>query len=304
MSELIRGAPGFRGSERAERLVALAERQSGVVNRAQLIALGFSDSAISRWQRAGRIHRLYPTVYAVGHRSLPEEGRLRAALMYVGADAALSHSTAASWWGLLDVEPEPVHVSTANGFMSKHGIVAHHPRRVERTCHRQLAVTTVPRTLLDIAPAVPLRRLRRALAEVEYQGLATLDDVVSVLDRGRPGSRALRQALTLHRPELARTLSVLEERFLGLCEKYGIPLPEVNTTLCGLMVDALWREQRVVVELDGRAAHGSGAAIERDHSRDLTLRAAGYLVLRYTWTQVTRQPQLVAADLQGALGLN
>ena len=223
--------------------------------------------------------------------------------MYVGPGAVLSHLTAASWWRLLDVERAAIHLSTDNGFTSKNGIVAHHPRRIEAARHRRLPVTTVARTLLDIAPIVRFSRLRRALSEVEYQGLVPLDEVAAVLGRGRPGSGALKRALMMHRPELARTLSLLEERFLALCEKHGIPLPEVNVTVCGLMVDALWRDQRVVVELDGRAAHSTPAAIERDRTRDLTLRAAGHVVLRYTWEQVTRQATLVAADLRAALGL-
>jgi hypothetical protein len=304
MRELIPSAPGIRGRERAERLVRLAESQSGVISRAQLLTLGFSDSAISRWAAANRIHRLYPTVYALGHRVIGDEGRLRAALMYVGAPAVLSHSTAASWWGLLEGRPGPIHVTTDNGVGPKNGLVVHRPRRIEATSHRGLPVTPVPRTLLDIAPMVSFARLRRALAEVEYQRLADLDEVAAVLGRGRPGSKALKRALAMHRPELARTLSVLEERFLALCERYGIPLPEVNVTVSGLMVDALWRDQRVVVELDGRAAHSTSAAIERDRSRDLTLRAAGLAVHRYTWEQVTRQAELVASDLRTALGLH
>jgi very-short-patch-repair endonuclease len=100
---------------------------------------------------------------------------------------------------------------------------------------------------------------------------------------------------------LARTLSVLEERFLSLCERSGIPPPEVNPKVAGLMVDALWRRARVVVELDGHAAHTGAPAMERDRGRDLRLRAAGYEVLRYTWHQVTREPQAVVADLRAAL---
>ena len=151
---------------------------------------------------------------------------------------------------------------------------------------------------------VPFGRLRRAVAEAEFLELASADEIADALGRGRRGSRALRKALALHRPELARTLSALEERFLSLCEKHGIPLPEVNVKVCGFMVDALWRDEKVVAELDGRAAHGSAAAIERDHGRDLALRLAGYNPVRYTWRQVTREARVVASDLRNALNLN
>ncbi|CAN5693670.1 hypothetical protein BH24ACT25_BH24ACT25_13160 [soil metagenome] len=140
-----------------------------------------------------------------------------------------------------------------------------------------------------------------ALAEAEYRRLITLDAIEREARRGVPGSAALRSALVRHRPQLALTRSVLEERFLALCEAERLPLPEVNATVCGLMVDALWKEPDVVVELDGHAAHATSTAIERDRRRELRLRAAGYLVLRYTWQQITEQPELVAADLRAAL---
>ena len=102
-------------------------------------------------------------------------------------------------------------------------------------------------------------------------------------------------------PELARTYSVLEERFLALCERSGIEMPEVNVSIEGMLVDAVWRRQRVAVELDGYQAHGSRAAIERDRTREMALRAAGFSVLRYTWQQVTEEPEQVVADLRAAV---
>jgi very-short-patch-repair endonuclease len=71
--------------------------------------------------------------------------------------------------------------------------------------------------------------------------------------------------------------------------------------VCGITVDALWRDQRVVVELDGLRAHNTPERFERDHRRDLRLRRAGFLVLRYTWLQLTRELELVTADVQSAL---
>jgi very-short-patch-repair endonuclease len=103
-------------------------------------------------------------------------------------------------------------------------------------------------------------------------------------------------------PSLARTLSVLEEGFLELCESSDLPLPEVNAKIGRMRVDALWRDQRVVVELDGAAAHGGWAAIKRDRERELALRSSGYLVLRYTWEQVTEHGDKVVADLRRMLG--
>jgi very-short-patch-repair endonuclease len=97
---------------------------------------------------------------------------------------------------------------------------------------------------------------------------------------------------------------VLEERFLILCESSGMTPSEVNVTLAGLEVDALWRGQRVIVELDGHEAHSYPAAAERDRRRDLMLRGAGYEIRRYTWEQITEHPEQVIGDLSAALSSN
>ena len=86
--------------------------------------------------------------------------------------------------------------------------------------------------------------------------------------------------------------------FLLLCERYSLSLPDVNVWVAGWLVDAVWREQKVVVELDSHLAHSTLSRQENDRRRDLELRAAGYIVLRYTWQQVTETPEQVLADLQ------
>ena len=260
-----------------------------------------SGSAISRARMAGRLHRVHPGVYAVGHSALTIEGRFAAALLYLGPGAALSHATAAWWWGLLAAEPFSIQVSVPRRRNPIRGVKIHQPRNLDRVFHRRLPVTPIPRTLLAVASLVPVRALRRALAEAEYLRLVDLDEVAAVLRRGQPGSAALRAALRGHRPELARTRSALEERFLELCESFAIPIPEINVRVCGLEVDALWRDGRLVVELDGGAAHGKPAAIARDRRRELALREGSFQVQRYSWPPVTEEPERVAADVLAAL---
>lgn len=145
--------------------------------------------------------------------------------------------------------------------------------------------------------------LRRALAEADYRGLLDAHEVVQVLGGGRPGSAALRAALRTHMPELALTRSPLEQRFLLLCEREQIPAPEVNAKVGGLMVDVLWRDAGVIVELDGGAAHGSIARMRTDRARDLELRETGYRVLRYSGDQVRNDSVRLGADLRTALCL-
>jgi very-short-patch-repair endonuclease len=284
-------------------LAGLAERQWGVLTRAQLERSGLSASGISWALKRERLHLVHPGVYALGHRRLSTEGRLYAAILYGGPGAMLSHVTAAWWWQLWGSEPRWIHISTARHARSTAELRVHRPRDLDGTCHRGLPVTTVARTLLDHAATVRFEDVRRALAEADYRNLVDFARLDAVARRGRSGSAALRKAIRSHRPELAQTRSVLEERFLALCEAHGIALPEVNPIVEGVMVDMLWRAERVVVELDGHAAHANPAAIERDRRRELRLRAAGHLVLRYTWQQITQQPDEVAADLIATLAL-
>ncbi len=214
----------------------------------------------------------------------------------------LSHATAAGWCQLWGAEPKRIHVSVAGERRPTREVAVHGRRpRLEGVTHRRLPVTPVAQTLLDLAAVASPDALRRALAEAEYCRLVDLDALGALAERGVPGSAALRAALARHRPELALTRSILEERFVALCESGNVPMPRVNAGTCGLTVDALWERERVVVELDGHAAHATVTAIERDRRRELRLRAAGYAVLRYTWHQITHQPRLVTADLRRAL---
>jgi predicted transcriptional regulator of viral defense system len=304
MRQLRPSASVHRSRRDAVQVARLAAKQHGAISRAQLSRCGLATATIARWIAAGRLHRVHRGVYAVGHPQLGCKGRLIAALIYSGRGSALSHSTGAWWWGLLEDEPTPIHVSAPHRRRSVPGVRIHRPRQLDPVHHHGLPVTGVARTLLDIATSLPRDRLRRAVAEADYRRLTNREALAEVLGRGHPGSSRLRAVLADHYPELAQTFSVLEERFLHLCEQYGIPRPEVNAKVCGLTVDALWREECVVVELDGHAAHATAAANERDRRRDLRLRSAGHMVLRYTWWQVTRDAASVAADVLSALGPN
>ena len=154
-----------------------------------------------------------------------------------------------------------------------------------------------------MATEVRFSELRRALSEAEYLRLVTVDDVRAELGRGKAGAAAMRRALVRHDPRLARTKQGLEEEFFLLCERNHLVPDDVNVWIAGWRVDAVWHEQRVIVELDSRTAHEASWRLDTDHRRDLALRAAGYTVLRYTWQQVTGTPALVVADLRRALGL-
>lgn len=122
---------------------------------------------------------------------------------------------------------------------------------------RSVEVTTVARTLVDVAVLLDGRPLERALDEAHYLGLLDSSVLAVTLDRnaGRAGARRLGAVLAGHEPGSTRTRSELEERFLALCSTHRLPRPRVNVVVDGLEVDFLWAAARVIVETDGYAAH-------------------------------------------------
>jgi Protein of unknown function (DUF559) len=264
--------------------------------------LGVSSTQIARWVRTGILLRVLPGVYAVGHVAASFEADLTAAVLYAGPGAGLSHATATWWLELSERRPRIIDVTTPRRCKSLDGIRVHDRRARDRVWVRGLPTTGPIDTLLDVATTTDFDDLRYLLAQADYRRLVDLAEVPAALTTGRPGSPMLRRALIHHMPQLARTRSPLEIGFLlRVCEGHNIPLPEVNARLHGFTVDALWRRQRVVVELDGGDGHTTRAQMDRDRRRDLALRMHGFIVIRYTGNQVYFEPEAVAADLSRTL---
>jgi very-short-patch-repair endonuclease len=147
------------------------------------------------------------------------------------------------------------------------------------------------------------RQLERALNEAETLRLydeLSLDHLVARYPR-RPGSRAVRAALHARREGARLTRSELEVRFLELVDAAGLPEPETNAIVDGFEVDCVWRDQRLIVELDSRTFHLTRAAFEADRERDRLLQAAGWRTVRITASQLVRTPGRLAADLRRLL---
>ncbi len=284
------------------RVATLADRQSGRVGWYQLAALGIDKQTVSRWVTQGYLFRELPRVYAVGHRAPSVGADLTAAVLYAGPGAMLSHATAVWWRGLIDRQPWPIEVSTPRRCQSLRGVKVHGRRTSERVWHKRLPTTTIEQALLEFATVAPLDRVRYALANADYQKVLDVPALQVIVGTGRAGSTNLRNALKRHEPKLANTRSPLERTFLPFCEARGIPLPDdVNVRIAGVLVDAVWWQQRLVVELDGRNNHSSWAQIQRDRSNELRLRAAGFDVHRYGTIQIEEEPEPVARDLLARL---
>ena len=294
-------------------IARLAERQHGVVGRAQLRELGLSGTAIDKRVAAKRLLRIHRSVYAPGHAPLTTTGRYLAAVLASGPEALLSHRSAAALWDLRDDRRRTVDV-TAPGRPGRRqrGIEIHRSRTLLRpddvVALYGIPCSTLARTLVDMAEVAGEDTLARLVAQAEFQRLLILDEVMAALGRahGRHGAPKLRRVLTRLDPDPpGLTRSDLEERFLALCDGAGIPRPRVNVsmTLGGeeMQVDFLWDRARLIAETDGHAAHGTRQAFERDRRRDQVLQLAGFRVARFTWRQVRDTPAEVTQVIRGLL---
>ena len=293
-----------RGESQLDRAIGdLAEGQHGVVTRAQLLGLGLNRGSITHRIELGRLRRVHRGVYTIGHRLLSRDGRWMAAVLACGRGAVLSHLSAAALWGIRQSDRTEV---TANAAHRKRtGIIVHRSplQRDERTTHRGIPTTTVPRTLLDLSAVVHPDDLRGALRQAEQLRLTdplSLTDLVKRYPR-RPGLAAIRALLEEASIGARIIRSELEERFQAFLLKAGLPLPRTNQRVEGYEVDCVWPDQRLVVELDGHATHSTTHAFEGDRARDRRLEAAGWHVIRITWRQLHEEPHLVEADLRRLL---
>lgn len=281
-------------------LARQAAAQRGLVTRSGLLDAGLTSREIERRLEVGRLYRVHPGVYAVGHpRLAPLAGEL-AAVLACGTGTVLSHRTAAGLWGLIRRTAGPVHVTRAGSHrVGPRGVVVHQTRRGPPSAvHLGLPVTTPVRTLLDLAATESTHTLERAVNEAGARRLAIPAEVRAALQPGRRGTAVLR-ALLDGGPPLTR--SEAERRLLALVRRAGLPRPLTNVRVGPFEVDAFWPAGGLVVEVDGYAFHSSRAAFERDRLRDAALQAAGHRVMRVTWRQITEQPEAVAIRLAALL---
>jgi very-short-patch-repair endonuclease len=156
------------------------------------------------------------------------------------------------------------------------GIHVHRSRDADTTIHYGIRVTTPARTLVDLADVLNPKQLTRALNEAQVLRLVTPAELTTLLTR-YPGRRTAQ--LT---PQEGATRSPLEDRFVRFLKRHHLPLPELNSQVAGHEVDAVYREQQLVIELDSRRFHTTPRAFENDRDRDADLLTAGFSTLRIT----------------------
>jgi hypothetical protein len=269
-------------------IVDIARRQHGNVSVEQLHRCGFDQSAIHRRCLQKRLFWVHHGVYSLGRPpSLPLE-HAAAAVLACGPGAAVSHESAFSLWGFVSTWSFPLHVTSPTRH-KRPGIITHKASGLTRSDVRiQLGVraTSPARALLDCAPDLPDRQLRRAAAHARREGLMHPAGLLDLLERNRwhPGAQRLAATMT----DQAPTRSDLEDAFLVFCAHHGLPTPLVNTRIAGHEVDAFFPDSGLIVELDGWDFHRDRDAFEGDRDRDAdALAATGFPTLRVTWERMT-----------------
>ena len=276
----------------------MASRSHGVVTRRQLLGAGVTRTEIAERLAKGALLTQHRGVYRVGHEAPSTEARYLAAVLACGDRAVLSGRAAAHVYSLIRGEPPPPEVTapTARRVADVRTTRAMlDPRDVSR--FRGIPVTTVPRTLTDLAADLSAGELARACHEAGVRYGTTPRHVRAVFDRRpkAPGRAKLRRVVEGDEPIL---LSRLERRFRALLPDNGLPIPHANKKLERRYVDCRWPDHRLTVELDGYRFHNSRHAWEQDRRREREARARGDEFRRYTYGDVCEHPQPMLTELR------
>ncbi|MFA4929206.1 MAG: hypothetical protein WC558_11860 [Patulibacter sp.] len=276
--------------ERWRRATELAVAQHGVATRRQLRDVGLTDDQLDGAIRQHRLHPVHRGVFAFGPGRLTQRAGWSAAVLACGSRSALGYRSAAAHWELRPTSgPTNDVVTTAKSPPAHRGVLVRRHAQLgsdEVTVHAGIRVTTVARTLLDLAAVLPPSALRRAVGQADVHRRFDLRAVRTLLDRHprHRGRQPLEQLLTAW-TDPATVRSPQEERFPDLCARLGFPRPVMNAELLGMEVDAVFFDHRVAVELDGYAFHAGAIQWENDHEKRARLVAAGWTVLAYSWRQ-------------------
>jgi very-short-patch-repair endonuclease len=252
----------------------LANRQHGYVTRAQLLALGMTDRMITRLLAKGDLNAIHAGVYAVGHVDRTPVALAHAAVLACGPAAVLSHDSAAALWGLRRWPSRPEVTTLAK--RTRPGLVAHRSTTLSRrdtTVHFGIRVTTVIRTIIDIEPRMNDSQLIRAIQDARHAHHLQPSKLDELLQRS-PRARDLID------PTQNPTRSKHEDDFVAWAKRHGLPTPRINVKVNGKEVDALFPQERVIVELDSVEFHDDPISFRSDRRRDRGSAAHGFLTVR------------------------
>ena len=294
---------GVKRRTAEQKLGRIATGQRGLVTRQQALAGGVSRRQLQTRLERGDLIVEYPGVYRLGHQAPNVEAQYLAAVLACGENSLLCGPAAAYLLGLLKGHPPPPQVVVPTQRRVA-GLKTHRSRALsssDGTVWRGIPVTTVARTLVDLAAELDEDELARVCHEAGVRHKTTPAQVEKVLERrpNAPGAAKLRRVL---HGDVHVTLSTLERRFLDRLREAGLPLPQTNRPASGRRVDCRWPAQRLTVELDGYRYHRSRHAWELDRRREREARGRGDEFRRYSYGDVLESPRFMLNELRALLG--
>ncbi|MDH3308106.1 MAG: type IV toxin-antitoxin system AbiEi family antitoxin domain-containing protein [Acidimicrobiia bacterium] len=291
--------------------VAQAARQGGYISRRQLRDLGYSDSSIDRRVQAHELTPVGHGVYQV-FVDIDPKASLWAPILGL-SDAVVSHRAAAGLHGISPFErsrPE-VTVHAAAAYRMQETTV--HRVRDLTAQHRMrlggLPVTTIARTVFDLATVLDADRLGRVIEDVVLARMATLDELQLVVDevgrRGKPGTSRIRDALESRGIGPISSATALERLGRQVLIDGGLPVPVAQYQPHGLKLtlDAAYPEARLGIEWDSLRWHSRLERFETDRRRDRAAAERGWLVLRFTWDDLRNRPGEVCRQVRSVIDL-
>jgi very-short-patch-repair endonuclease len=287
-----------------ERAIArIAGRQDNVISGEQLLTAGLGRGAIAHRVKTGVWQWLHRNIYLLGPAPPSPMARARAAAMACGAGAVVSHRSAAEMFGLLPQNGGDVHVTVAGRNVAPRDGVRRHRvsafARGEVTKMRGIPLTSVARTICDLAATELFRVVEAAFQEALYRDIVSPDRLAQVLAReprrkGAPVIRAL-----LEDPRMTR--SERERALVRLIDQAQLPRPLTNVRLHGYLADAYWPAEGLVIEFDGWQGHGHRNAFERDRKRDQVMLANGLRPMRVTDRHLRQESVALVARIAQSL---
>jgi very-short-patch-repair endonuclease len=283
-----------------ERAIAwIGRRQDNVITVEQALRAGLGRGALAHRVKVGAMQRLHTGVYLIGPAPPTPMAKARAAALAVGADAVVSHLSAACLFGLLPQHAGDVDITVAGRNPGRRqGVRRHRVKSLPRhhvTNVNRIRVTSIARTICDLASTESAHATEQAFQEALYREIVSDRALKAVLDReprrrGAPIIRAL-----LNNPSLTR--SERERRILKLISDAQLPRPLTNVPLNGYKADVFWPQYNLIVEFDGWQAHGHRHAFENNRKRDQIMLANGLRTLRVTDRQLTTEPIALVARI-------
>ena len=291
-----------------------ASAQHGLITRRQLGELCVTRSARRHRLTSGRWIEIQPGVYAIAGALASWEQQLNAAVLGAGDSAAASHLSAAA------LNQIPGFPNPLPHYVSEHGAIGgrmngvhvfeslhlpeHHKHSVQR-----IAVTTVARTLFDLAGRVHPARIERALDNALASRRVTIPSCwrvfIELAEHGRVGTVRMRALLEARSGDFIVPPSVLERRLLSILHEHGLPAPTREVDLGDRdgwvgHVELVYHDVALLVEADSRRHHSSFLDQAADRRHDNQFMAEGFRVLRFTWDDITTRPTWVAETVRRA----